>query len=57
MVQWIVALTNYVIDRSGFALRGAPGTLEIFAKSAALQARCHMVNPPRWLLHYDHKKV
>ena len=46
MVQWIVALTNYVINRSGFALRGAPGTLEIFAKSVALQARCHGKSAP-----------
>ena len=30
----MITLTNYVIDRAGFTLSGAPGTLEIFAKSS-----------------------
>ena len=34
MVQSIVTLTNHVIDRAGFTLRGAFGTLEIFAKAS-----------------------
>ena len=34
MVLWIVTLTNHVIDEAGFTLRGAPDTLEIFAKSS-----------------------
>ena len=34
MVQCIVTLTNHDIDRAGFKLHGAPGTLKIFAKSS-----------------------
>ena len=32
MVRWMVTLTNHVIARVGFLLRGAPGTLEVFAR-------------------------
>ena len=32
----MVTLTSHVIDRGGFTLRGAPGTLEVFAKSSCL---------------------
>ena len=32
MVRWVVTFTNHVIARAGFLLRGALGTLEIFAR-------------------------
>ena len=33
-VQYMVTLNYHVIARAGFTLRGAPGTLKIFATSS-----------------------
>ena len=32
----MITPTNHVIDRAGFTLRGAPGTLEIFENLLAI---------------------
>ena len=62
MVQYILTLTNRVIARTGFVLRGAPGTIKILQKLPKYQlkpknksyhlragplALCHMVNSPQ----------
>ena len=39
MVQYIVTLTNRVIARTGFVLRGAPGTIKIFAKTSQISVK------------------
>ena len=65
----VIPTYQHVIARAGFTLRGAPGTLGIFATSfcqilvkskemsyplsAGNRALCHLLNPA---VHYVHKK-
>ena len=68
MVQQMLALTNYVIARAGFALRAAPGSLKIFAKHMKTNRKSnhlnveapgtirHIVNPAL-VIALLHKKV